>query len=381
MFLHSATPTIDYDLDATARQVQLKLNHAFRVNPAARKLEEREMLCPGAVLFSRQSREHAVNSPVTHAIATRPILRLAISGDGNWLAAYHPNNDWQLVLRPLPDPAAKNILVTIQGRDPDFRFAPQQPLLVVGDCTCLKVCNPHLPAPTAEPLIDHVIFELSAFAITSNGGSAIIAKDRPALIARPSALSCWKIWPEVGEKPQWEMVLTNGDDLPPRGLGLLPGEEQFAVVEKHFDSPNNRYIERVVVYDVGRANRQYELPPPGGISPAKEYCISTLVVNSRKPQAAGLMWGFLIVWTVEPHAGAPRRFWGGEPIRAIAFHPDGQWLFAATEGGVLRYDTETWTVSLIGFEVPGHPTALAVSFDGSLLAVGTMEGAVTVGPI
>ena len=111
------------------------------------------------------------------------------------------------------------------------------------------------------------------------------------------------------------------------------------------------------------------------------YCINTLVVNSRKSQAAGLMFGFLIVWTVEPHAGAPRRIRGPEPFRDIAFHPDGQWLFATTAGGVFRYDTENRTARQVGPEASGHPTALALSPDGSLLAVGTMEGSVTVGPI
>jgi DNA polymerase-3 subunit alpha len=36
------------------KQVQLKLNEEFRINPAAVKVEELEMLLgPGAVLFSR----------------------------------------------------------------------------------------------------------------------------------------------------------------------------------------------------------------------------------------------------------------------------------------------------------------------------------------
>jgi DNA polymerase-3 subunit alpha len=40
--------------DATGKQVQLKLNDEFRVNPAVVKVEELEMLLgPGAVLFSR----------------------------------------------------------------------------------------------------------------------------------------------------------------------------------------------------------------------------------------------------------------------------------------------------------------------------------------
>ena len=40
--------------DANGKQVQLKLNEEFRVNPAALKVEELEMLLgPGAVLFSR----------------------------------------------------------------------------------------------------------------------------------------------------------------------------------------------------------------------------------------------------------------------------------------------------------------------------------------
>ena len=40
--------------DANGKQVQLKLNEEFRVNPAALKVEELEMvLGPGAVLFSR----------------------------------------------------------------------------------------------------------------------------------------------------------------------------------------------------------------------------------------------------------------------------------------------------------------------------------------
>ena len=40
--------------DGNGKQVQLKLNEEFRVNPGALKVEELEMvLGPGAVLFSR----------------------------------------------------------------------------------------------------------------------------------------------------------------------------------------------------------------------------------------------------------------------------------------------------------------------------------------
>ena len=40
--------------DLNGKQVQMKLNDEFRINPAAVKLEELEMLLgPGAVIFSR----------------------------------------------------------------------------------------------------------------------------------------------------------------------------------------------------------------------------------------------------------------------------------------------------------------------------------------
>jgi DNA polymerase III subunit alpha len=40
--------------DANGKQVQLKLNEQFRVNPADVKVEDLEMILgPGAVLFSR----------------------------------------------------------------------------------------------------------------------------------------------------------------------------------------------------------------------------------------------------------------------------------------------------------------------------------------
>ena len=48
------TPVFLSVRDANGRQVQLRLNDEFRVNPAALKLDELEMILgPGAVIFTR----------------------------------------------------------------------------------------------------------------------------------------------------------------------------------------------------------------------------------------------------------------------------------------------------------------------------------------
>jgi DNA polymerase-3 subunit alpha len=48
------TPVFLSVRDANGRQVQLRLNDEFRVNPAALKLDELEMILgPGAVVFTR----------------------------------------------------------------------------------------------------------------------------------------------------------------------------------------------------------------------------------------------------------------------------------------------------------------------------------------
>jgi hypothetical protein len=113
------------------------------------------------------------------------------------------------------------------------------------------------------------------------------------------------------------------------------------------------------------------VPQPG-------YEINELVVNPHKPLVAGIVLGHLIVWNATPKSQEQWRVHRPERFRDLAFHPDGRTLFAATWAGCFRYNTKTWEEKRLDAVVPGRPLCVAVAPDGSSLAIGTMEGTVTV---
>ena len=315
--------------------------------------------------------------PITHAVAGAPIDRVALSHDNRWLAAYYPNEDWQLVLRPLHDPEAANVPVGIQSRGPDFCFLPNRPLLLVADSNYLKVCDPNEPAPAVVPLVPAPIYPIGAFVVTTDGRAVIVGRSKPYVSAGSAAVARWDVTPGMPVTRSWQKRVRVERDLPPRGLGLLSREKAFAAVERYHDAPNNCWVEEVVVFDAGTGARRFTLPPPADV-PQPGYEIHALAVNPHEPFVAGIVLGHLIVWNTKVKSNAPARISRPERIRDLAFHPDGHTLFAVTWEGVFRYDTRNWAETRLDAPVSGRPTCVAVAPDGRLLVVGTMEGTVTV---
>ena len=88
----------------------------------------------------------------------------------------------------------------------------------------------------------------------------------------------------------------------------------------------------------------------------------------------------VLVWPVE-RLGEPRliRNDNRKDFTAIAFHPDGRRLYAASnDGTVHRFDTETWErVERFNWRI-GRPKSVAVSTDGTLAAAGGDAGEIVI---
>jgi hypothetical protein len=332
---------------------------------------------------------------VTHAIGRDPVARVALSAGGRWLAACCANDDRRLIVRPARDAAAPAILVHAQNREPHLAFFPDRPLLAVADSNYLKVFDPGTPEPPAprnafgqrvscepvphelEPLVPDVIYPIGAFAFAADGRTVFAARSKPYVSVGRAGVQCWEVAPGVPPTRRWAHDLS-GTEMPPRGLGLLPGEDRVAVVEREHSRANNGYAERVVVFDAATGARRYELPAPAGV-PGPNYDIDLLAVCPRAEWVAGIVCGALTLWPAAPGATADQtRLTRGAPVRAAAFHPDGRTLFVATWDEVVCYDLLARTFSPLPAAVPGRPCVLAVAPDGRALAVGTMEGTVTV---
>lgn len=310
-----------------------------------------------------------------------PVLRIAISADRRWLAAGRGDRVFELVVRRLDDVSAAPVRIPLQSRLPFFRFLPDGRSLAVGDCNSLsrKVFDPPAEAGTEHlNLIPEPIYPIGDFAFTKDGGEVLVVRGTPYTLAVPAGVERWRI-PPVGKATlRWKTSRRTLENLPPVGMGLLPGGKRFVLVERPFLSEHNGYVGKAVVYDASRGRRLFELPPPELPSPTYE--IDRLTASPAKPQAAALVLGSVFVWRriAQGNLRPPVRITPPEPARDVAFHPDGRRLLVAAANGVHWYDAASGAHLADDHSFPTPPASVAFSPDGGLLAVGLEDGTVTV---
>ncbi len=318
-----------------------------------------------------------ISTEIVHHIGNYPIHRLAISPDNCWLAIAELNK-WEIEIRSLTNPNLPPIRHQTQSQDKQFRFLTNRALLAVADSNYLK--GYALDNATQQKellLISKPIYPIGSFALTADSSRVIISYSKMYVTASRAGVQSWKLPLEGKASKHWSSKLESDVNIVARGLGLLPNEQSFVIVEQQFNELKNCYLEKAVVYNANTGKKTYELPAPPPTFP-DPFTIDLLATNPQLPQAVGIISGNLMVWEIKPDSVHTESVHSSSPFYDIAFHPNGKLLAAASWEKIHLLDTSSWKSVWVSTNNYGRTSSLAISLDGQWLASGTMEGKVLV---